>query len=131
MIKLKDILIEACWKGYKQVGMKDKGGKQVPNCVPESVNTVEEDLRKWFGSGKKGGWDRYNTKGEKVGKCGDAEEGEPYVACLSNEKAAKLGKDGRAAFVKRKRDAQKKAGDAKKGGEQSKGQKPTFVKTGA
>jgi len=24
-----------CWKGYKQVGMKDKGGKQVPNCVPE------------------------------------------------------------------------------------------------
>jgi hypothetical protein len=28
-----------CWKGYKQVGMKDKGGKQVPNCVPnESVN---------------------------------------------------------------------------------------------
>jgi len=27
---------EACWKGYKQVGMKDKDGKQVPNCVPES-----------------------------------------------------------------------------------------------
>ena len=23
-----------CWKGYKQVGMKDKNGKQVPNCVP-------------------------------------------------------------------------------------------------
>jgi hypothetical protein len=131
MIKLKDILTERCWKGYKQLGMKDKGGKQVPNCVPESVNTVEEDLRKWFGSGKTGGWDRYNTKGEKVGKCGDAEEGEPYVACLSNEKAAKLGKDGRAAFVKRKRDAQKKSGDAKKGGEKSKGQKPTFVKTGA
>jgi len=26
-----------CWKGYKQVGMKNKGGKQVPNCVPEGV----------------------------------------------------------------------------------------------
>lgn len=25
---------EACWKGYQQYGMKDKGGKQVPNCVP-------------------------------------------------------------------------------------------------
>jgi hypothetical protein len=25
---------EACWKGYKQVGMKNKSGKQVPNCVP-------------------------------------------------------------------------------------------------
>ena len=92
---------------------------------------INEDLRKWFGSGKTGGWDRYNTKGEKVGKCGDAEEGEPYVACLSNEKAAKLGKDGRASFVRRKRAAQKKAGDAKKGGERSKGQKPTLVKTKA
>lgn len=24
-----------CWKGYKQVGMKNKNGKEVPNCVPE------------------------------------------------------------------------------------------------
>jgi|SRR6056300_1714536 hypothetical protein len=90
-----------------------------------------EDLRKWLGSGPTGGWDRYNTQGDKVGKCGDAKDGEPYVACLSNEKAKKLGKKGRAAFVKRKRAAQKKAGDAKKGGEQSTGQAPTRVKTGA
>lgn len=133
MIKLADILKEAenpCWKGYKQIGMKKKGGKEVPNCVPESVEKFEEDLRKWLGSGPTGGWDRYNTKGEKIGKCGDAKEGEPYAACLSNEKAKKLGKKGRAAFVKRKRAAQKKAGDAKKGGERKKGQKPTKVKTG-
>ena len=26
-----------CWNGYKQVGMKMKNGKEVPNCVPESV----------------------------------------------------------------------------------------------
>ena len=100
------------------------------------VDLLSEDLRNWFGKGKTGsteggGWDRYNSKGEKVGKCGDAEEGEPYAACLSKEKAAKLGPKGRAAFVNRKRKAQKDAGDAKKGGEQSKGQKPTFVKTGA
>ena len=25
---------KACWKGYTQVGMKMKGGKEVPNCVP-------------------------------------------------------------------------------------------------
>jgi hypothetical protein len=30
-----------CWKGYKQVGMKDKSGKQVPNCVPESLDLNE------------------------------------------------------------------------------------------
>jgi hypothetical protein len=23
-----------CWKGYKQIGMKDKDGRKVPNCVP-------------------------------------------------------------------------------------------------
>ena len=29
---------EACWKGYKKVGMKKKGKKIVPNCVAESVS---------------------------------------------------------------------------------------------
>jgi len=33
-----DPITEACWDGYKQVGMKNKGGKEVPNCVPESVS---------------------------------------------------------------------------------------------
>ena len=28
-----------CWSGFKQVGMKTKGGKQVPNCVPEETTT--------------------------------------------------------------------------------------------
>lgn len=95
---------------------------------------LSEDLRAWFGKGGKGGvggggWDRYNSSGDRVGKCGDAKEGDAYAACLSKEKARKLGKAGRAAFVKRKRAAQKKGGDAKKGGEQSKGQKPIKVKT--
>jgi len=94
-------------------------------------NILNEDLRKWFGSGPTGGWDRYNSKGEKAGKCGDSEKGSAYAACLSNAKASKLGKDGRASFVKRKRAAQSDAGDSKKGGEQKKGQKPTLVKTGA
>ena len=29
-------LKEPCWDGYEQIGMKDKDGKQVPNCVPLS-----------------------------------------------------------------------------------------------
>jgi len=24
---------ESCWVGYEQIGMKEKGGKKVPNCV--------------------------------------------------------------------------------------------------
>lgn len=27
---------DPCWKGYEQVGMKNKDGKEVPNCVPEA-----------------------------------------------------------------------------------------------
>jgi hypothetical protein len=25
-----------CWKGYEMVGMKKKGGRKVPNCVPKT-----------------------------------------------------------------------------------------------
>jgi hypothetical protein len=36
--ELKKELSDACWTGYKQVGMKKKGNKQVPNCVPEAYD---------------------------------------------------------------------------------------------
>lgn len=32
---------DPCWDGYKMVGQKKKGGKEVPNCVPESVEMFE------------------------------------------------------------------------------------------
>lgn len=32
-----------CWEGYKQVGMKEKNGKMVPNCVPINENIDELD----------------------------------------------------------------------------------------
>jgi len=37
-------ITEACWVGYKQVGMKNKGGKQVPNCVPEETIKESTDI---------------------------------------------------------------------------------------
>ena len=55
----KDIPVEEdknpCWKGYKQVGMKEKDGRQVPNCVPveEELSEVEQAdqiIRGKFGS---------------------------------------------------------------------------------
>ena len=30
--------LEACWVGYKQVGMKKKGKRIVPNCVEEELS---------------------------------------------------------------------------------------------
>ena len=81
---------------------------------------VSEDLRKWFGSGPKGGkggggWDRYNTKGERIGKCA-REPGEGKPKCLSNEKAAKMSKAERAAAVRRKRRQDPVADRSGKGG---------------
>lgn len=73
---------------------------------------INEDLRAWFGKGKKGGaggggWDRYNTKGERIGKCGDAKPGEGKPKCLSKSRAASLrasgGKKAIANAVKRKK----------------------------
>jgi hypothetical protein len=29
-----DNIEKACWSGYRQQGMKEKGGRMVPNCVP-------------------------------------------------------------------------------------------------
>ena len=31
-----------CWKGYKQIGTKDKDGRPVPNCVKENSEVNEE-----------------------------------------------------------------------------------------
>lgn len=78
----------------------------------EVYESINEDLRAWFGKGKKGGaggggWDRYNTKGERVGKCGDSKKGEGKPKCLSKSRAASLrasgGKKAIANAVKRKK----------------------------
>ena len=36
---------EACWDGYKQIGMKKKNGKKVPNCVPEEEEIEESEYQ--------------------------------------------------------------------------------------
>ena len=47
-----DPITEACWAGYKQVGMKDKGGRRVPNCVPEEVaEWVQVDIDEYYEMG--------------------------------------------------------------------------------
>lgn len=80
--------------------------------LKREFDKLNEDLRDWFGKGKKGGaggggWDRYNTKGERIGKCGDASEKEGKPKCLSKSAAAKLrakgGKKAIAQAVRRKR----------------------------
>tara|TARA_B100001094_G_scaffold216315_1_gene210416 strand:- start:1432 stop:2340 length:909 start_codon:yes stop_codon:yes gene_type:complete len=108
------------------LGMKDKferGMKYTTDWWPDESNDadpenpyyaegIEEDLKAWFGKGKKGGaggggWDRYNTKGERIGKCGDSKKGEGKPKCLSKARAASLrssgGKKAIAKAVNKKR----------------------------
>jgi len=42
--ELRQELQDACWTGYKKVGMKKKGDKMVPNCVPEEMS-VEDAMK--------------------------------------------------------------------------------------
>ena len=90
--EIENVLNEKCWDDYKQVGMKKKGNRMVPNCVPLEENELEEkkkrkkkrkltakpssetSLRDWFGrkgaKGKKKGWVDCNTcrKNKKTGR---------------------------------------------------------------
>jgi antirestriction protein ArdC len=34
---------DPCWEGYIQVGMKEKAGKMVPNCVPQDAAEIDVD----------------------------------------------------------------------------------------
>jgi predicted GNAT family acetyltransferase len=82
-----------------------------PSGEVELEDFLNEDLKAWFGKGKKGGaggggWDAYNTKGERVGKCGDTKS-KAKPKCLSKSKAASLrakgGKKAIGAAVSKKR----------------------------
>ena len=96
MINLKDLINEdkgPCWKGYEQIGMKDKGGKQVPNCVPisEEYDVVNEEDCKDFVSYMKENFDgltestleeaEYQGRKVKLGKPmqGDTKKFKVYV----------------------------------------------------
>tara|TARA_Y100001972_G_C7636359_1_gene319518 strand:- start:42 stop:1040 length:999 start_codon:yes stop_codon:yes gene_type:complete len=106
------------FKQYKKMGMSLSPQEIMRmDSLYDYLDTVDdrnldENLRAWFGKGKKGGaggggWDRYNTKGERIGKCGDRKPGEGKPKCLSKSRAASLrakgGKKAIAAAVRKKR----------------------------
>lgn len=86
---------EDCWDGYKQVGMKNKGGKQVPNCVPKKGDTNEvtgaDSAGAFVGPAfggvikkkdlyKSGNYKKYNVNEEEVKEATDASSSGPYDA---------------------------------------------------
>ena len=76
---------DACWQGYEQVGMKPKGKRMVPNCVPTKKKTQAdtEDGKKYSKTvtnpetGRKNKV-RYGAKGYKIAPGTD--KGDRYCA---------------------------------------------------
>ena len=114
-MRARDFITEKWSASYKKSidCNNPKGFSQKAHCAGKKKNEeLDEDLRDWFGKGKKGGaggggWDRYNTKGERIGKCGDSGKGEGKPKCLSKSRAASLrakgGKKAIATAVNKKR----------------------------
>ena len=92
-------ILESCWSGYQQQGMKKKGDRMVPNCVKMTEAELEEDLRKWF----KEKWVRFGPDGKIRGACARGSDSEGKPKCLPQSKAHSLGKKGRASAAARKR----------------------------
>ena len=67
---------EECWNGYKQEGMKKKGKKMVPNCVPvsENADTLDYD---WHTPVRERA-DRYCPKCEKLETRNECKYGPRY-----------------------------------------------------
>jgi hypothetical protein len=107
----------SCWVGYEQKGMKKKGNKMVPNCVPAGMK--KGGLKEWFrqdwvdiGAKKKGGGFK------KCGRKSASGSKRAYPKCVPAAKAASMTESQRRSAVARKRS---KA--------QGVGGKPTNVKT--
>lgn len=107
----------SCWVGYEQKGMKKKGNKMVPNCVPAGMKSG--GLKEWFkekwvdiSAPKKGGG--YKSCGRKSASGSKRK----YPKCVPAAKAARMTDSQRRSAVVRKRS---KA--------QGVGGKPTNVKT--
>ena len=132
----------ACWDGYKQIGVKKKGGKMVPNCVKESViqktieengweglseDILDENLRKWFDDK----WVNIGKK-DKSGKhpaCGTSGKKRGYAKCVPASKAAGMSKKQKQSATRRKRAAQNKAGRGGTSSLKGGGKKPIMVST--
>ena len=91
-MNLKDLIPEEyinedenpCWKGYEMIGMKDKGGRKVPNCVPisEEYDVVnEEDYQTFIPYLKELNEAEYQGRDVKLGKPmqGDVKKFKVYV----------------------------------------------------
>ena len=107
---------DPCWVGYKQVGMKKKGGKMVPNCVPATEAAEYEKEQSLQEKGMNPGFKAYLEKQKKKG--GDDEGGD----------APKGG--GKPDFLDLDKDGDKKESMKKAAHDKKKGMKEELESSG-
>ena len=91
-----------CWEGYQQKGMKKKGNRMVPNCVPAGMKSG--GLKEWFNekwvdisAPKKGGG--YKSCGRKSASGSKRK----YPKCVPAAKANQMTSSQKRSAVVRKR----------------------------
>lgn len=101
---LEEMKKDPCWKGYKQLGMKDKDGKQVPNCIPEE-SEIEEAT--------------YQGKEVPLNKPmkGDVKKSKVYVDPDGDGKAQKVNFGDKTLSIKKNNPARKKSYCARSSGQ--------------
>jgi len=76
---------DPCWDGYVQVGMKDKNGRRVPNCVPSAatIQMLVDQFNAQFGSSRHIQIENaYSVAREAVEKYEDLADEDLYSAVL-------------------------------------------------
>jgi hypothetical protein len=97
-------IYEACWKGYKQIGLKKKGERMVPNCVKE-----EDDLEEATYQGKK------VTLNKPM--AGDVKKSKVYVDPDGDGKAQKVNFGDKNLSIKKHIPSRKKSYCARSSGQ--------------
>ena len=101
----------SCWKGYKAKGTKNKGGKEVPNCVKEEKKKkVKKKVKFWWdddGDGK--GYEK-----------GEVKEGAAWTKKEGKNKKGGLNEKGRKSYERENPGSDLKAPSKKKGNKRRK-----------
>ena len=100
---------DPCWKGYKQLGVKQKNGRTVPNCVKEDFLSFKEYMQEAT----------YKGKEVPLNKpmAGDVKKSKVYVDPDGDGKAQKVNFGDKELSIKKHIAARKKSYCARSSGQ--------------
>ncbi len=97
---------DPCWDTHKQVGMKKKGNRMVPNCVPKNKvkEETEDSLRdRRMERGGVDGNNRYKSATKNVAMGGGKKKPYDGMSALEKVKASIRAKHGQGAIIDTKK----------------------------